>query len=80
MLIRLASFAVIFRSTVLTFDMREHVWTQRAAPPCKTDFLGIALSTVGAGGILSWVLHSGLQDNDLRVIVLVREVYAINHE
>jgi len=58
LLVGFARFAIVFRSAVLTFDVREQVGTQRAAPPGKVDLLSVVLATVGAGGILSCVLHN----------------------
>jgi hypothetical protein len=57
-LIGFSRFAIVFSPTILAFDMREHVRDQRAAPPGKTDFLGVTLSAVGAGSILSCGLHA----------------------
>ena len=57
LLVRFASLAIIFCPTVLAFDMREHVGPQRATPPCKTDFLRVALPTIRTRSVLSWVLH-----------------------
>lgn len=51
-LIGLTRLAVIFRFAILAFDLREQSGTQRAAPPGKVDFLGVALSAFGAGSVL----------------------------
>ena len=61
-LVRFARLAVVLRAAALTFDMGEHVGTECAAPPCVTDFLCVALSAIGAGGILSCWLHVFLQN------------------
>jgi hypothetical protein len=50
-------FAIILCAAALTFDMGEHVRANSASPPGVADLLRVALSTVGAGGILDWVLH-----------------------
>ena len=60
-LVGFASLAVILRAAVLAFDMSKHVGTERATPPCIPDFLCIASSAIGTGGILSCWLHVLLQ-------------------
>ena len=57
-LVGLTGLAVVFCAAVLAFDMREHRWSERATPPGETDLLCIALSAVGAWGILGRVLHN----------------------
>lgn len=57
LLVRFARLTVVFCSAVLAFDMREHVGSQRATPPGKTDFLRVALPTIGTWSVLSCGLH-----------------------
>lgn len=57
LLIGFACLAVILRIAILAFNMREHRRPYRAAPPGVTDFLCVALSAIGTGCVLNWVLH-----------------------
>jgi hypothetical protein len=53
----LARLAVVLRIAVLAFDMTHHSRSDGAAPPCIFDGLGVGLSALRTGGVLSWVLH-----------------------
>ena len=57
LLVGFSGLAVVLCAAALTLNMREHGRSERAAPPGVTDLPGIALSAVGAWGVLSWVLH-----------------------
>lgn len=56
-LIGLAGFAIILRTTVVALDMGKHGWSERTAPPGVFHLGGVGASALGTGGILSWVLH-----------------------
>ena len=78
-LVGFARFAIIFGSTVLALDMREHVRPQRAAPPCKADFLGAALSAVGTGAYcVGFCMIPPF--SDLPAILFESCIHAINRE
>ena len=55
--VRFAGFAIVFRATVLAPDVGYQRGTERAAPPCETDFLCFALSTIWTRSILGCILH-----------------------
>lgn len=52
-----ARLAVVLCIATLAFDMAHHFGSDRAAPPGVLNGLRVGLSAVGAGGILSWILH-----------------------
>jgi len=57
LLIRFSGLAVVLRPAILAFDLRKQPRTKRTAPLGKVNFLSVALSAIGTGCILSWVLH-----------------------
>jgi hypothetical protein len=71
-LIGFTRLAVIFRFAILAFDLREQSGTKRAAPPGEADFLGVALSTLWTGSILSWVLHTSSKINKIAREIISR--------
>ena len=57
LLVGLARLAIVLRTAILAFDMGEHGRAKCTSPPRIADFLCVALSTVGTGGIFNWVFH-----------------------
>ena len=52
-----AGLAVVLGVATLAFDMAHHSRTDGATPPSVGDGLGVRLSALRAGGVLSWGLH-----------------------